>query len=224
MDPHITIRKLWVEMNETFRTCYPPGVVPVPEPLAGTAFFPGGFGLYAECPPDIMIVGQDFNTIATYEKARHHGSEFDTSTTWRNMKAIFPRLGIPFERCLFTNFFMGLRESGSETGPFPGIKDPHFVQACARFFERQLETVRPRLIVTLGIAPLKLLGKHVFRISTPASLTECTSIYRVNQISVVPLTHPSMYFANIHRRSFQGFTGLEAEKAMVQQAINWSAT
>jgi len=60
------------EMSQTFRS-YPKGVVPVPEPISGTAFFPGGLGLLFDesAEPgsdaaDVMVVGPDFNTAATY--------------------------------------------------------------------------------------------------------------------------------------------------------------
>jgi len=74
-------------MSRTFR-CYPTGVVPVPESICGTAFFPSGLGLLLDGTKEpqsdaanVIVVGQDFNTVATYEIARQQGSEFDTSQT-----------------------------------------------------------------------------------------------------------------------------------------------
>ena len=72
---------------------------------------------------------------------------------------------------------MGLREYGPETGPFPGARDSNFVQSCARFFERQIEVIRPQLIVTLGLAPLKAIRKKVFQLQAPNSLSECVDVY-----------------------------------------------
>jgi uracil-DNA glycosylase family 4 len=221
---------LWDEMSRTFRS-YPNGVVPVPGPINGTAFFPGGLGLLLDesCEPHsdaapVVVVGQDFNTVATYEIARQKGSEFDTSQTWRNMRTVFPQLGLSIRKCFFTNFYMGLRECGPETGPFPGARDRNFVLCCARFFERQIEVIRPQLIVTLGLAPLKAIGKEVFQLQTPNTLSECVDVYRNlsaahGRVALVPLTHPSLYFANVRRRRFLGHQGLDAERAMVQQAV-----
>jgi hypothetical protein len=218
---------LWKEMSLTCPP-YPNGVIPVPEPIHGTAFFPGGLGLWLNDPLDpgpndidIMVVGQDFNTAATYEVARFQESEVNTSQTWRNIKRVFPKLGLSLSKCYFTNFYMGLRESGPETGQFPGARDPDFVQRSARFFERQLEVMRPQLIVTLGIVPLKALSRNVFQIPHPRTLSACLDVYRDlpaphGRVALVALTHPSLYFANVQRRRYQGMAGQDAERAMIQ--------
>jgi hypothetical protein len=137
---------------------WPKGVAAVPEPIQGTAFFPGGYGLWQEgsttmgaFPTDgVMIVGQDFNSLAAYERARIKGSEIGTSTTWRNLIPILAEAGVPAETCFFTNVYMGLRDGGKETGRFPGSRDHDFVARCSRFFDRQLAVSRPKLILVLG--------------------------------------------------------------------------
>lgn len=224
------VKGLYEEMCRTFLS-YPKAVVPVPEPISGTAFFPGGLGLLLDefdepksDALDIMVVGHDFNTVASYEIARQRGSEFNTSRTWRNIRTVFPQLGLSLHGCFFTNFYMGLRECGPETGPFPGARDRSFVRNCARFFERQVEVMRPQLIVTLGLAPLKAIRREVFQLATPNTLAECVDVYRGlpgghGSVALVALTHPSLYFANVRRRRFLGHHGLEAERAMVQEAV-----
>ena len=215
---------LWGQ-SRTFRD-WPQGVVPVPQPIQGTAFFPGGHGLLLDGTgktPTTMVVGQDFNTMATYEKARQSGSEFDSSTTWRNIRIVFPQLGLALRECFFTNFYMGLREHGPETGRFPGARDPAFVQCCTRFFESQIEVIKPRLILTLGLAPLQAIAKEIFHLPAPKTLAACDGIYQGlpaahGSVSLVALTHPSLYFANIRRRRYLGHQGLAAERAMIQQA------
>ena len=108
---------------------YPPGVLAVPGPIARTAFFPGGLGLWLEAddtlqpfPKDFMVVGQDFNTLATYERARKCGSEVNSSATWRNLRTIFMKFNVSLTDCFFTNIYMGLRAVGPETGRFPGVR------------------------------------------------------------------------------------------------------
>ena len=69
--------QLWRQMHSTVLP-FPKGVVDVPEPIRGTAFFPGGLGMWLEesSRPEnfptgqIMVVGQDFNTVGVYERAR----------------------------------------------------------------------------------------------------------------------------------------------------------
>ncbi len=223
----IKAESLWAEMSETFPP-YPKGVVPVPERIRGTAFFPGGLGLWLDehgnaepDTPEVMVVGQDFNTLASYENARKAGSEIETSRTWQNIEKIFPKLGLSFCQCYCTNFYMGLRENGPETGIFPGARDPEFVRRSVRFFERQMEVMKPKLIVTLGLAPLAALGKHVFHVPIPPTLSRCVDVYRDlpaahGRVALVALTHPSLYFANVGRRRFQSHEGQVAEMAMIQ--------
>lgn len=241
MSSRIPIQELWDEMSRTFRS-YPKGVVPVPELIRGTAFFPGGFGLVvddgiqlpstataaaaaAAANAEIMVVGQDFSTIATYEITLQRGSEFATNRTWLNMRRVFPKLGLSLDRCFFTNFYMGLREQGPETGPFPGGRDKDFVRQCGRFFERQMEVLRPKVIVALGLAPLRAIGREVFQLEVPRTLSRCVEVYsRVpaahGDVAFVTLTHPSFYDANVGRRRFLDYQGSDAEKAMVLRALH----
>jgi hypothetical protein len=154
--------ELWVEMHSTVQP-YPTGVVAVPEPIERTAFFPGGLGLWMEeravlnefPTAQIMVVGPDFNTVATYECARALKSEVGSSRTWQNLRRIFELFNIPLQCCFFTNVYMGLRAIGRETGRFPGARDPAFVDRCINFFRRQMVVARPKLILTLGLEPLR---------------------------------------------------------------------
>lgn len=218
-------------MLRTFRS-YPEWVVAVPEPIRGTTFFPGGLGLISEgmprpstAPPaEIMVVGQDFNTLRTYEITRERGSEFATSRTWLNMRKVFPQLGLPIRQCFFTSYYVGLREQGRETGPFPGSRDRDFVQRCARFFERQLEILRPSVIVSLGLAPLQVIGGEVFQFDVPPNMAQCVDVHSNHaaahgEVVLIALTHPSLYFANVKKRRFLGQQGLDAETALVRRAI-----
>jgi uracil-DNA glycosylase len=209
---------------------YAPGVVPVPKPIEGTAFFPGGLGLWLEedgpllpFPKDFMVVGQDFNTFATYERARITGSEVESSSTWRNIRQIFPMMDIALTDCFFTNVYMGLRAVGPETGRFPGAKDPGYADRCATFFRRQIEVARPRIIIALGLEPLRFLSNRVFGFRPPDALSKCDQIYGPLPLAhggatLVPLTHPALYFANVGRRTFRDHRGIEAERALVRAA------
>ena len=65
---------------------FPKGVVAVLMPIPGTAFFPGGYGIWMEdseaapCLPrgQIMIFGQDFNSVTVYQRAFEAGTEVET--------------------------------------------------------------------------------------------------------------------------------------------------
>lgn len=217
--------ELWKEMRDTFRT-WPAGVVPVPAPITGTAFFPGGLGYYVgepgEC--DVMVVGQDFNTKAKYCIARREGSEMKSSQSMKNLVKVFEKLELSLGRCFFTNFYMGLRADGPETGPFPGGRDAAFTRRCAEFFRRQMASVKPRIIVTLGLAPLQRVGKDVFGLEIPNTLSACSTVYKGlsapdGKVTLVGITHPSLYDANVGKRRFLGKTGKDAEIAMIRESL-----
>src|SRR6476620_3465173 len=76
---------------------YPAGVVRVPEPIPGLAFFPGGYGLWDTGPdrplPDfpvggVMVLGHDFHSEAGYRDSLARGRESPTQPTWRNLLAL----------------------------------------------------------------------------------------------------------------------------------------
>lgn len=226
-------RTLWNEIGMMVPP-FPPGVSAVPEPIEGTAFFPGGLGLWMEevgrdCDfptGDCMVVGQDFNTVATYERARQMGSEVGSSPTWRVLIRLLMRFSIRPESCFYTNAYMGLRAAGRETGRFCGARDNEFVNRCVMFFRRQLEVVRPRLILMLGMEPLRVLGPRLFGIKAPLTLMACDTFYpRVclgcdDDAAIVVITHPSLYYANVGRRRYLRLVGADAEAAMVRDAMS----
>jgi uracil-DNA glycosylase len=225
------IEQLWREMHAAVSP-FPPGVAEVPQPIKGTAFFPGGLGLWlhenasrGDFPTgQIMVVGQDFNSVKAYKEAVLAGTEVGSSATWRALQKLLCASDISFNRCFFTNLYMGLRKEGPETGKFPGAHDEPFVQRCMAFFVRQLEVVQPKLILTLGLEPIQVLAKHLLHVTAPKSLTSCVDIYRSvslphGRVTVVALTHPSFYHANVWRRRYGELTEAEAERAMIVDAL-----
>lgn len=219
--------QLWRDMRSTVFP-FPSGVADVPEPIRGTAFFPGGLGLWleennptAQFPTQqIIVVGQDFNSVGAYERAREIGTEVDASAAWRGLRELFLASGVSLDRCFFTNLYMGLRDGGRETGKFPGARDKSFVHRCVTFFNRQLVVARPKLILILGLEPFQVLAHALFSMRAPKTLSECAGIYHPVSLvhgsaTVVALTHPSVYHANVWRRKYAGLAGMDAEKAMI---------
>ena len=172
-----------------------------------------------------MVVGQDFNTVTTYEQALQNRSEIGSSQTWHVLRRLLVEFNIRPERCFYTNAYMGLRAAGPETGRFCGARDSGFVNRCAVFFSRQLAVARPRLILMLGMEPLRMLGPRLFGIKAPRTLMACDNFYpRVTldygDAAIVVLTHPSLYYANVNRRRYLRLVGADAEAAMVRDAVS----
>lgn len=227
---------------------YPPGVLAVPARIRGTAFFPGGCGLWnprrvERLPPlpigGVMVLGHDFHSRAAFTRSFEaegeviegpHGA-YRMGRTWRNLLPLLEDAGIRPEECFFTNAYMGLRESDATMGRFPGSRDPQFVERCRRFFVTQLRTQRPAVILSLGawvprfLAPLapQLAGWRdkwsLDAIDAAGPVVRSTRFEGYDgRCVVVALTHPSMRGSNVRRRRYDKRVGAEAELAMLADA------
>jgi len=232
--------QLWSDLSAAVEP-YPAGVLPVPEPIIGTAFFPGGFGLWNPAatkplPPmpraGVMVLGQDFHSEEGYRESLEQGFESPTQPTWFWLARLLGEAGIDPARCYFTNAYMGLRAEG-KTGRFPGASSPAFVERCRKFLGRQLAIQRPRAILTLGLPAARFLA------SLSSALTDWTKALGMRQIdvagpvrqgarfhgvpdleaTVVALTHPSLRPANVRRRRWENLAGHDAELAMIRKAM-----
>jgi hypothetical protein len=134
--------------------------LPVPsEKIAGTAFFPGGAGLYLKdrdqaiikFPVDgVMVLGHNFDSEIGFYLSAKNGKESLSIGTWGPLLNLLTDAKIPFDRCFFTNAFMGLCE-GENSFDYRGREHSEFRQACLAFLKAQIEIQRPRLIITLGL-------------------------------------------------------------------------
>lgn len=226
---------------------YPPGVVAVPSLIAGTAFFPGGRGLWQEgaresLPPLVeggfMVLGHDFHSEWGYRASLQRGAEPMTQPTWRGLNALLKRAAIHPEICFFTNFYMGLRAGTAATGVFPGAKDAAFRSRCLDFLREQLATARPRVVLTLGrfVPPLiAALAKGLAQWHGAPSLARIDGAGALRRDVIVPLrngdlvttfvalTHPSLRHLGVVRRRYvdrdgRPHLGEHAENAMLQEA------
>jgi hypothetical protein len=146
-----------------------PGVVPQRSIIPGTAFFPGGWGIWGTAqgtpvPPmpfgGVMVVGQDFDSehglkrsvTAGYEVRVDQNGSYDASRspTWRALLPLLAAVEIQPADCFFTNAYMGIRSGAKSTGQFPGSRSEEYRLACQNFFLQQLAAQRPKLVVTLG--------------------------------------------------------------------------
>ena len=221
---------------------YPAGVVPVPKPIPGIAFFPGGYGLWrpdiaAPLPPlpvgGVMVLGHDFHSEVGYRDSLKRGRESATQPTWRVLLALLARVGIDPAGCFFTNVYMGLRAGAETTGPFPGANDPAYVDHCLEFLGVQLADQRPSLVITLGVNVPPLLaqlsrdlddwgeGRGIRHLDASGPQRTGVKFSGIPSFStsVVALLHPSMRHASIRLRRYRGHVGDEAEVAMLMDAL-----
>lgn len=128
--------------------------------MIGTAFFPGGSGLYLEPNSEtsdpsktrfggVMILGHNFDSELGFQGSFERKKEILTKGTWLGVLKRLKDVPIPLAQCFFTNAFMGLSEGAKSTN-YHGRGDPRFRAACALFLKAQIEAQKPRLIVPLG--------------------------------------------------------------------------
>lgn len=125
--------------------------------IQGTAFFPGGTGLWRGDKPggklpeyfpldSVMLVGHNFDSITAFERSLKRGGECE-GQFWKKMLGMLGSAGLSPERCFFTNALMGFKP-GSATGKMPG--DKRYRDQCLSFLRKQIDIVQPKAVVALG--------------------------------------------------------------------------
>lgn len=232
---------LWQRHHEV--APYPDGVRDVPELIRGTAFFPGGRGVWqweagSSLPPlpvgGIMVLGHDFHAEEAYRASLARGYEPRSQPTWRALLQLLETARIHPLHCFFTNVYMGLRHGSAATGRFPGAADPAFVQRCVTFLSVQLAVFQPRIILTLGGYVPPLLARlapdlEEWRSASRLQDVDSRGPFRpavrfvteigLVQTAVVALTHPSQRRINVRRRRYSTQDGEAAELQMLADAF-----
>lgn len=213
---------------------YPEKVAKVDAMCKPTAFFPGGRGLWdenSEIFPDILVLGQDFSTVKYHHEMLEGKREDIKCPTWQNLIELFrnKKVNLDLSRCFFSNVFMGLRIADSMTGKFPGYCDKEFVARNLDFLNFQIETIKPKTIITLGKYPADMLN----RIS-PQDLKEWKDgevlkikdhglkrivRFKDHICTCIALEHPSFRKLNVKRREYKGHTGNDAEVEMLVDGL-----
>ncbi|HEX3549081.1 MAG TPA: uracil-DNA glycosylase family protein [Candidatus Elarobacter sp.] len=152
----------------------PEGVRRVGDPIDGTAFFPGGHGLWRGLEPHgpvpmlfpeecVLFVGHNFDKVAGYERSLQRGIEVVNGPTWRNLREYIAHAGLRPEQCFFTNALMGLQPEKAR-GRLKTTE--RFRAECSAFLKDQIDLVRPRAVVALG----PVAQKYVADIATTAPM------------------------------------------------------
>lgn len=213
---------------------YPEGVLPIPEFIPGTAFFPGGDGVWKEEGPvpfpvdGVMVVGHNFDSVKGYKDSHKKGKENLNGSTWGRTRLLLSRSGIDPKGCFFTNFYMGLIDGDKAMGPFPGRTDKEFVRRCQQFFLLQVALLQPRLIIVYGLQVPPLLAPLSPQLEKWKNLKSVADLDRVGVVghvqfgsghtyaTVVGLIHPSMAASNLRfRENFDQLQGHVEENILM---------
>jgi Uracil DNA glycosylase superfamily len=215
---------------------YPPGVVRVPQPVDGTAFFAAGPGLYCEQPPSIgglpefpfgktMLVGNNLDAEGPYrerlESGIAHGDPRHPMRTWRGLYRLLDAADIKPEGCFFTNAYVGLIEGDKPTGKFPGASDATFSEWCESFLRFQITVMQPTVIATIGADARRFMGRLTPELNawtSRPSMSITPAEIAGHKFSAVALAHPSMYPASARSRVFGEARGVDADAALLRAA------
>jgi len=238
MNPSTQLFKI---LNSTVKS-YPKEIVPVPEErLKGTAFFPAGDGVYKEGewqPKDyypIMVLGQDYDNYFNFKKVRKSDSQSEVSNsnkTWQNLDNILGEETL--SNCFFTNAIMGLRINDSKnTGVSKAFNKGNeiFLSENCQFFKEQLKEIQPKLIICLGSQIPRFIGEcfpdQLLQLASVRRFDDLDSLnktgifklkYHSGESTMIFITHPALYHANVGRR--KGGNGKEFEAKLIENAIS----
>ena len=182
-----------------------------------------------------MVLGHNFDNVASYERSRERGSEFELgrNPTWRNLSKLLLSCGIRLSDCFFTNVFLGLIETDRSTGSHPGHRDAGFREACRRVLLASIKLQQPKLIIVLGLRAGRMLGEvmklaawseaKTFRRFDGLRLSDTGLVLRCPgteaPLAAVIIVHPSLRESNLRHRRFDSLKGNEAEIAMIRRAM-----
>jgi len=206
--------------------------------IKGTAFFPGGRGTTDGSETisnkPIMVLGQDFDTVEKFNKDVEADEEdMEKNATWNNLRKLLKECDFKLNDCFFTNVILGARNNSKATGKSPAFKDKEFISYCRKFFLKQLETQKPKLILVLGKEVAMFLGQYGGKLEVWKKIINFQSVDEAgNQIirdatfpngittNLVLLVHPSYRPVNVKRRRFNGLDGIDAEVEMIKTMRN----
>ncbi len=218
---------------------YPAGVAPFRFQIQGTSFFPGGVGVLSDDRGlgrfphgGTMVLAHDWGTSMDFERYSAEGRESVANPTWRRLLPFLSGVGISHGDCFFTNFFVGVRQTGPGTGEFPGARDIDYVKRCKDFVVTQIQEQRPKLILVLGVYVPRLLAPAAIGLTAWKDASSFSEIDREHAgalrkvrfpsadhtCSVVSLVHPSYRHLNVRHRRWRKFKGEEAEVQMTRWA------
>lgn len=204
----VVVADLFKKMESTV-TAYGPKAVKVHRRVEGTAFFPGGIGLwrglephgeapanFPRCP--IMILGHNFDKVAGLEASWVRGVEVMGGATWLILLRYLETAKVDKPDCFFTNVLVGLQPVKS---PGKVIAAEEYFEQCRAFLHLQIARVKPRVVATLGI-----------RAEEQYRLSGCQTPY-------VRLAHP-MYPFTLGRNGEKCAAIVASEAAKLRKALD----
>lgn len=148
----------------------------------------------------IFIIGQDWGPFVDMQEIHERfvkGEDWYTlisgenSLTKKNLEKFLKSININLNEVFVTNAIMCARMGSSYRGNNIDLK--YSSKCCAKFLQRQIEIVKPKVIITLGYYPLLACSK-IFNFEVEKNLTETiakSSIINLGDCVLIPAYHPA---------------------------------
>ncbi|MCH5167027.1 MAG: hypothetical protein J1F35_03955 [Erysipelotrichales bacterium] len=166
---------------------------------------------YGRLDSELFIIGQDWgpyqDMVSLYERFKN-GEDFqdlidsEKSLTKKKLfKYLCESASLENHECdlnniYITNAIMCARSGSNYRGN--NINLNHSTLCCSKYLVRQIDIVKPKVIVTLGYYPLKALASVFnFRIEdTLSKVLEKNDIIKADNYIIIPLYHPTAQISN----------------------------
>jgi serine/threonine protein kinase len=211
--------------------------------ITGLGFYPVGRGLWNLQDRKIkgkkvMSLGQDFGGYLGYAKSFNAGEESINGPTWKNLLEIIGDVKIDTSEVFFTNAVLGQRVEGlASVKNNVWVNNKDFLIDNLIFLRIQILIQRPKVILVLGKEAFPILKElHTtlkdlkseipFRLlDNPTNVVKFRKAISFDEIpdysfKLVFLVHPSYRQANVGKRTYLIYSGKEAEKNMILDALN----
>lgn len=154
---------------------------------------------YNRLDSKIMIIGQDWGPFedmkSLYERFKS-GEDWvylinqEKSLTKKNLEKFLGSVNIFLDDVFITNAIMCARKGSNYRGNNIDLK--YSTSCCSNFLKRQIEIVKPKVIITLGYYPLYSLS-NIFGFNIESNLKDTIdkyNIFKVDDYVVIPMFHP----------------------------------
>lgn len=106
-----------------------------------------------------LVLGNDFGTLS-YLKNKCIGNKEENSRTIDNLETV----NLKLEKTFFSNLFVGLRNDkvhvGTTNTKLVVKRKKEYIDFCFEFLKIQLDFIKPKVVVCLGVEVGKQLAKH----------------------------------------------------------------
>ena len=174
-----------------------------------------------------MLVGSTFGTVAEFRSLTFEEDRSAHNKTWSILIELLRCAGIPPERCFFTNAYPGLlcdappnetkgrrARDKNVVQLSPARLDRTYMKTCQGFFQEQLRSIQPRLVLFLGLFGPYVLGEDLLRLSGWGALLHGSSgkinrfhevdsagLSVVEGVAVPGVSHPATFALLLHPSS-----------------------